>query len=185
MGLRGYKTCFWVDHRSGSHLKQCFVCRQRCLDTYTEHQHCALAHSSHNPRRNQQGYWNFYGIDHLTACGYVARLGSCVSCERDVNLGLTRSPPTCGHSVRGERTVAGSCPANRTPLGSHVCAPGGVMISVSSSVPWLGHFEYIVTSLILDRSKLRWIETPCRSCTQARFFERTRRLVARVSGTEG
>ena len=120
--------------------KNCFVCRQRCLDTYTEHQHCALAHSSHNPRRNQQGYWNFYGIDHLTACGYVARLGSCVSCERDVSLGLTRPPPTCGHSVRGERTVAGSCPANRTPLGSHVCAPGGVMISVFSSIPWLGHF---------------------------------------------
>ena len=54
-----------------------------------------------------------------------------------------------------------------------------VLVGTVAWPPW------VATSLILDRSKLRWIETPCRSCTQARFFERTRRLVARVSGTEG
>ena len=54
-----------------------------------------------------------------------------------------------------------------------------VLVGTVAWPPW------VATSLILDRSKLRWIETPCRSCTQARFFERTCRLVARVSGTEG
>ena len=164
--------------------KSCFVCRQRCLDTYTEHQHCALAHSPHNPRRNQQGYWNFYRYrpSHRLWLHCQSRVVCVVRARCESRT--YKIPPHVWAQREGRTHGCWQLSCQQDPTREpRLCARRSddqrVLVGTVAWPPW------VATSLILDRSKLRWIETPCRSCTQARFFERTRRLVARVSGTEG